>query len=536
MFSVENYKNWQILLLILIILIPLYTINLGVNTLWDLDEGVYSEMSREMLLRDDFINTYFNYAPRFDKPPLVLWVTAFFYSILGVGELTTRIGLVIFSFLNITVLYYFAQRLFNRRTAIIASIILGTSFQYVIQSRILYMDVPLTLFITSSLLFFHLGFHKSRKYYPLMGIALALGTLVKGPIAIGLPGLIVLFYVGPITLFKEFKYGWTWTAALVYFIVALPWHIVVYINHGNQFLADYFGYHMLTRFSTAIETHGGPWYYYILILFLGLLPWSAFIPWLYPLIKNSWNKNKDKYKLLISWIAVIFIFFSIASTKLPGYILPTYPAFAILIGLWWDKLLTTGKGIKKFLVSNSIILLIGIVMLIGLNYIRPMVETELSEYIEVLDILRYFPIIFIAGGLLSFSVYFWKEKKLRAFLTYTAVAYIALIVIITMVLPLVDEFKPAKTLAEALPAQLEKEVKVVSSLEMEPASLVFYSKTKVLYIRDVIKLEEYLQNNESVYAYLDREDYDKIKDSFTELQIVKEYKDMLVIKNFKGDQ
>ena len=175
-------------------------------------------------------------------------------------------------------------------------------------------------------------------------------------------------------------------------------------------------------------------------------------------------------------------------------------------------------------------------MLIGLNYIRPMVETELSEYIEVLDILRYFPIIFIAGGLLSFSVYFWKEKKLRAFLTYTAVAYIALIVIITMVLPLVDEFKPAKTLAEALPDQLENEVRVVSSLEMEPASLVFYSKTKVLYIRDVNKLEEYLQNNESVYAYLDREDYNKIKDSFAELQIVKEYKDMLVIKNFKGDQ
>jgi len=536
MLNIKQWQNWQIILLILIILFPLYSINLGVNSLWDLDEGVYSEMSREMLLRDDFINTYFNYSPRFDKPPLVLWVTAFFYSIFGVSELTTRIGLVIFSFLNITVLYYFADLLFNRRTAIIASIILGTSFQYVIQSRILYMDVPLTLFITASLILFYLGFNRDRKYYIFMGISLALGTLVKGPIAIGLPGLIVLFYIGPINLFKEFKYSKTWLATLVYFIVALPWHILVYLNHGNQFLADYFGYHMITRFSTAIETHGGPWYYYIFILFLGIFPWSAFIPWLFPMIKNSWQTHKDKYKLLISWILVIFIFFSIASTKLPGYILPTYPAFAILIAAWWDKLLKSSTNIKKFLTSNSIILLIGILMLVGLNYIRPMVENELSEYIEVLDILIYFPIIFIVGGIISFSVYFWKEKKLRALLTYILIGYISLLMIITMVLPLADEFKPAKTLAESLPNNLASNTKVVSSLEMEPASLVFYSKTEVKYIRDVKKLENYLKTNKAVYAYVDKKDYQEIKNNIDYLEIIREYKDMKVIKNFRGDK
>ncbi len=536
MLNIKQWKNWQIIFIIIIVLLPIYVVNLGANTLWDLDEGVYSEMSREMLLRDDFINTYFNYNPRFDKPPLVLWVTAFFYSIFGISELTTRIGLVLFSFLNITVLYYFTNLLFNKRTAIFASIILGTSFQYVIQSRILYMDVPLTLFITISLLLFYLGFNKDRKFYIFMGISLALGTLVKGPIAIGLPGLIVLFYIGPINLYKEFKYFKTWIAALTYLLVALPWHILVYINHGNQFLSDYFGYHMLTRFSTAIETHGGPWYYYILILFLGIFPWSAFIPWLIPMIKKRWSSYKDKYKLLISWILVIFVFFSIASTKLPGYILPTYPAFAILIATWWDKLIETSKGIKKFFISNSIILLIGLIMLLGINYIRPMVENELSEYIKVLDILIYFPIIFIVGGLISFSVYFWKGKTYRALLTYIFIAYISLILIITMVLPLTEEFKPAKTLANAIPDNLGSNYKVVSSLAMEPASLVFYSKTQVKYIRDIKKLEKYLKTNSFVYAYLDEADYQNIKDEIEYLKIIKEYKNMMVIKNFKGDK
>jgi len=78
MLNIEYWKDWQVVLLILIILLPLYTINLGTNSLWDLDEGVYSEISREMVLRDDYINTYFNFEPRFDKPPLILWVTAFF--------------------------------------------------------------------------------------------------------------------------------------------------------------------------------------------------------------------------------------------------------------------------------------------------------------------------------------------------------------------------------------------------------------------------------------------------------------------------
>ncbi|MDZ7673275.1 MAG: glycosyltransferase family 39 protein [Halanaerobiales bacterium] len=532
MLKVDAYKNWQVILLILIILLPLYTINLGVNSLWDLDEGVYSEMSREMLLRNDYINTYYNYSPRFDKPPLVLWVTAFFYSLLGVSELTTRIGLVIFSMLNLVVLYYLAEMLFNRRTAIISTLILGTSFQYVIQSRILYMDVPLTLFITLSVLLFYIGYNKDRRYYLLMGIVLALGTLVKGPVAFGLPGLIALFYVGIINLFKEFKSKWTWLSVLVYLIFALPWHITVYLSHGNEFLRDYFGYHMLTRFSTAIETHGGPWYYYILILFLGLFPWSSFVPWLFPMIKRTWENNKDKYRLIISWITVIFVFFSIASTKLPGYILPTYPAFAILIGLWWDRLLKTGEGIRKFLVSNIVIILIGLLMLVGLYYIRPMVENELNEYLEVLDILIYFPIIFIAGGILSFIVYIWKEKKIRSFITYLGIAYIAITVIISLVLPLADQFKPAKTLANSLPENLSEEVKVVSALDMEPASIVFYSKRKVNYITNKNELREFLNANDQVYVYMDREDYLDVKDYVELIVIVNEYKDMMVIKNF----
>jgi len=534
MLNIEYWKDWQVVLLILIILLPLYTINLGTNSLWDLDEGVYSEISREMVLRDDYINTYFNFEPRFDKPPLILWVTAFFYSIFGVSELTTRIGPVIFGFLNIVILYYFAKLLFNRRTAIITGLILGTSFQYLIQSRILYMDVPLTFFITTSLFLFYLGISKDRKYYILMGLTMASGTLTKGPIAIGLPGLIVLFYIGPISLIKEFKYLKTWLSVLLYFLIVLPWHVIIYINHGNKFLTEYFGYHMLTRFSTAIETHGGPWYYYIFVLFLGLFPWSAFIPWIIPMIKNNWKGNRDKYRLLIIWIFVILVFFSIASTKLPGYILSAYPAFALLIAAWWDRLIKTGKGIRKLLVSNTILILIGVIMIFGLNYIRPMVERDLREYLKVLDILFYFPNIFIAGGIISYSVYFWKEKKYRSLVTYITVAYIILVLIIALVMPLAEEFKPVKTLAGALPTNITNEVKVLSSLEMEPASLVFYSKTKIYYIKDIDKLKDYLRANEFVYAFLDDEDYNKIKDDFKHLEIIKTYRDILVIKNFKG--
>jgi hypothetical protein len=100
------------------------------------------------------------------------------------------------------------------------------------------------------------------------------------------------------------------------------------------------------------------------------------------------------------------------------------------------------------------------------------------------------------------------------------------------VLPLVDQFKPAKNLANYLPENLSEEVRVVSALDMEPASIVFYSKRKVNYITDKNRLREFLNTNDQVYVYMDRQDYLDVKDYVEPIVIVNKYKDMLVIKNF----
>lgn len=526
----------QNLLLVLIVLFPIFIVNLGGSSLWDLDEGVYAEMAREMVLRDDYINTFFNFAPRFDKPPLVLWLTAFFYKIFGVSEFSTRFGVMLFGMGTLILVYIMGKEFFNKKTGLIATLVLGTSFQFVIQSRMIYMDVPLTFFIMLSLYLFWLGFNRDRKYYLLMGVSLALGTLVKGPVALGLPGLIVLFYLGILPFLREFKHIWTWGGAIIYFIIALPWHLLIWNNYGSRFLNDYFGYHMLTRFSKAIETHSGPWYYYIGVIILGLLPWSAFIPWGVGLVRKNWQEKRQEFRLLLIWFAVIFIFFSIASTKLPGYILPTYPILALLVGYWWDRVEQGSVPRRKLILSSLLILISGLLVLTAFYYISPRVEREFPQYLEAFNTLFYFPWLFIFGSIIALVLILKTEKSGQAFTVFFVVSYISLLVLILLVIPAVDAFKPIRPLAGEI-AEVEG-VKVVNALEMRGASTVFYSKKKVEYITKLDGVIKYIEDNPRVYILLDRDDYKyllNINNKKIKLYLHKEHGEAVLVSNFKEE-
>jgi len=524
-------KNWQLICLIILILLPLFLLRLGQSSLWDTDEGVYAEISREMVLRNDYINTYYNYAPRFDKPPLMFWVTAFFYQLFGVSEYTTRTGVVLFGILNIILIYYFTLKLFNKRTALLSALIMGTGFQFLIQSRIFYMDIPLTFFIMLSLYTFYTGYHDNRRYYLLMGIAMGLGTLVKGPVALILPGVIVFFYLGPKGFFREFKSIWTWLTFLLYLVVALPWHILQWSSFGDRFTGGLFGYHMFKRFLTPIESHGAPIYYYILIIILGLLPWSAFIPWIYSIIKEKWTQKKDTFNLLIIWFSVVFVFFSIARTKLPGYILPVYPVFSMLIAYRWDQVLKQEYKKARFIIPSILIMISGLLILGGLLAIKPQVESQLMEYLELYKLLFSLPIFFICSAVLSLLFIFFIKKPSHIFVVFLTVAYFSMLFIIIYFVPAVDKYKPARPLALSITDQNLADVNIGSSLQYDPASLVFYLKKKVYYMKTNEEVKAFIKEHPRAYLFLDLDDYLELNKEFT-LKEHYHFQNMLVVKTF----
>ncbi|HHV62459.1 MAG TPA: glycosyltransferase family 39 protein [Firmicutes bacterium] len=470
------------IVVIAVLVLPALLIGLGASSLWDLDEGMYAEVAREMLVRGDYVAPYFNYQPRFDKPPLHYWVTAGFYKVFGVNEFSARLGSASFGFLGAVLVYFLGRTLFSKRVGLLAAIVLGTNLLYFAESKIGLVDTALTFFIVLSLLAFWLAWlRRDRRYYALLGVAMALGTLTKGPVAVLLPGgVIIIFLVlseGFRGVWREVANRWALLGAATFALIALPWHLAVWARYGGKFLADYFGYHMFTRFTSAIETHGGPWYYYLLVLALGFLPWSGFLlagavgeiimgmrvkPWMQWLqgghdgrrdrrnrdrFYRLWGNGRDGVRFVMIWFAVVFLFFSMSKTKLPGYILPGLPSVALAVALWLDGIFvdeTSARARRAVVAGLSLIgalgMLLGLLLLAAGPNIPP-------EYAGVARLLFFFPVAVVAGTVITITLFMLTHRAGIAFLATVTMFLLVAVGLNIIILPRLELYKPVKPLA-----------------------------------------------------------------------------------------
>ena len=277
------------------------------------------------------------------------------------NEFTSRMGSALFGILGLWLVYLFGKKLYTQRTGILATIILGTSLIFFLETQLTLLDTTLTFFITLTLYWFYIGYHQGKRIFLLLlGIPLGLGILTKGPVALlllGGVGITIWFYY----LIKRQKkwcelFNWQLLVGFVIAgVISVPWYLAMWHRFGAAFIQSHFGYHMFTRFTTAIEDHGGnQWYfylYYVIMLFVGLFPWSMNI---ISSIRFGIKKINTSSLFLLVWAGVIFIFFSIAQTKLPGYVVPMLPPIAILIGCWWDHIAFRKYQPKQFVGGKSV--------------------------------------------------------------------------------------------------------------------------------------------------------------------------------------
>ncbi|MEA3485893.1 MAG: glycosyltransferase family 39 protein, partial [Candidatus Aerophobetes bacterium] len=313
---------------------------------------------------------------------------------------------------GVITVYFLGKSIFNPRVGFLSGLILATSLQYIIQSRLALLDVPLSFFISLSVLFFYLGYTipNKRWCYLLSYVSMALATLTKGPIGVLLPILIIGLYLLLTKEFGELKNMMLFRGIIIYLAIASPWYIIELIRHGDTFINNFFLQRTVARFLTPFEGHTGPFYYFIPVLFLGFFPWSSFLPYSFihlislgeweakasptqrdenslvgrgnfsrPIIykflhlKKGWKSEEGKKSLLILlWFAVIFVFFSSAKSKLPGYIFPLYPSVALAVGKLWDNFLSPqGQHHRKGIVASFtlffalLIILLLVIMLIA---------------------------------------------------------------------------------------------------------------------------------------------------------------------------
>ncbi len=327
-------RNRELLILLLLITALAFFYGLGGAPLFDLDEGAFSEATRQMFVRGDFISPYVNNQPRFDKPILIYWLQAPSVWLFGVSEFAFRFPSALAAALWVAVVYRFVAQQMDRTTALVAGIITATSLGVLAIGRAATADAVLNLLIAATMLDIFRYYQQRRSIVLYRAFLwMGLGVLTKGPVAVLIPFAVsLMFFVWR----REFG---VWLRAVfnplglvIMLAVALPWYGIQYGREGDAFIQGFFFKHNLERFSSPMEHHGGGLFYYALVIPLMVLPYTTLL--LATLGRFREALRDERLLFLWLWFLFVFIFFSFSGTKLPHYVLYGLTPMFILMAVY----------------------------------------------------------------------------------------------------------------------------------------------------------------------------------------------------------
>lgn len=355
---IENNKSLRRdVFLLLLLILPFLLAFLGARGLNVPDEGRYPEVAREMWLTGDFVTPKVNGVVFLDKPALYYWLQAASYQVFGVHEWSIRLMPALFGALGTVLVFIAGWKLFSRRAAWLAAAVFVCNPLYFLSSQYANLDLEVAVWITAALVAFALA-HKQpvnpvsqRWLLRAAWAAMGLAVLTKGLIGLVFPGMIVVAWSlvnGQWrTLFRL-----QWLAGLAIFAaITLPWYLSVQ-QANPQFFNYFFIYQQFQRFSGTGFNNVFPFWFYVPILLVGLLPWSLFTPAaLVQTLKKAWDKSDSEQSsslFVLLWFGLILAFFSIPASKIVGYILPVVPPLALITGAHIDRRWNNPKGTIRY--------------------------------------------------------------------------------------------------------------------------------------------------------------------------------------------
>lgn len=340
------------------------------------DEPRYAQVAREMLERDDFITPTLYGEAWLEKPALYYWRAMLAFDTFGVKDWVARLPSATFA-LGMVVVIFFHMRRFRPGAQLDAALITASCAAVIGFSRGASTDMQLAAPFTVAMLGWYAWYETRKKIWLIdLYVFLAVATLAKGPVAPVLAGIIVLIFCGLHHDMKSaFRTLW-WPGILTFFVITLPWFIAVQMKNP-QFIQVFILEHNLARFSTDTFRHMQPFWYYVPVLLLSLVPWTFFAaPAMVDAVRScvkDWRSKKGDERAnvdafpeyLVIWAAAIIVFFSISQSKLPGYILPAIAPCTILTADYLQR--RRDEHIHK-LVIGSHAALIGILVALALVF------------------------------------------------------------------------------------------------------------------------------------------------------------------------
>ena len=369
------------------------------------DEGRYAEIPREMVATGDWTTPRLNDIKYFYKPPLQYWATAAAFTVFGEHHWTARLWPALTGFLGILLTAFATARLFSPLAGLIAGAVLGSSVLWNVIGHANTLDMGVSALLAAAVLALCLAQRDesagSRRWGDGAWALLALATLSKGLIGLVLPAATVVAYMlwqrdwGLLMRLRPVR------GIAILLAITAPWFIAVSI--ANPEFPHYFFIHEhFERFLT--KTHGRyqPAWYFIPILLIGMIPWLGSLAqglWLGFAKSNSREFSPTRF--LLTWIVVVFGFFSVSSSKLASYILPIFPAIAVLIGLYLARL--EGRPALRWQAVPSILVGIAALVLASRAADFATAHVGVERYLAYQPWLYGAAVALLLGGILAFT-------------------------------------------------------------------------------------------------------------------------------------
>jgi len=428
-----NQKHHGILLsLLLPIAYFLLMFGNGFVSLTHPDEVFYIQSAKEMLEHNSWLTPRIFGEVQFEKPFLsfTLFMTAIKW--FGLNSFAARFWPGIFGVLGVGIVYWISWMLFSRkRLSFFAGLILCSNFIYLALSRAVLTDMIFSIFVTLALGMFYFAY--SNRKHKNLGI---LGCFMFAAIAVLTKGFLgVLFPMAGILIFliykKDIKFlicpATVW-GTLLFLILSLPWHILMYNRHGQLFLEEYFYNVHWRRILASEHARLDNWYFYIMMMFVGVTPWFLFwIPAAQTIFMQFKKKmaSRDKLFFLLAWIISIYIFVQPAHSKLASYLFPVFPAIAIILAFGINELLdraSKGRDPQLFKICGYIMPVVLIGIAIGGTIAG-------KKYIDVMVDMRPIYLAACLLTLVAFLIFSFNRKKLYTQMVISFVGVTATVLI-----------------------------------------------------------------------------------------------------------
>ena len=427
---VKKHNELFILLGLALFCYFMFFFNIGKYALMDVDETRYVAMARDMFHSRDFLTLYLNGDYFFEKPPLYFWGECLSFAIFGkVNEFTARFPVALYGSLSVFLLYFIGRKIVSKRYGLISAIILGSTLEFVMLAKFAILDIVVTTCIGFSAMFGLLTQfveEKNKKYFWwLFYIFSGLAVMAKGLPGFIVPFAIMFFVTIANKTFKQvFRPQYILPGFALFFLIVLPWHLIMFKIHDPLFFNEYIMKHHINRFFSSSQIlREQPFYFYIITILWGLVPWIFSVIAVGVTKLTAFKKfcvrdlSDSKKFLLFNTIAffVTMLFFSSSSTKLITYILPVYFFTACIIAFIWEDYMFNNKYKKP--IDISVYILGGICVLSGIVACFMKYYLPAQMYADV-AIIQWFCVGLVLAFGISSILCAWKNNKIGIFACY----------------------------------------------------------------------------------------------------------------------